>query len=159
MHFVALLKTSCEKLQKKLTKRKRVQQLSLGQIFNLLDLDCVESSTRANFRNVLPWSLQKLFNMTKHLLLEVCAYRDLANELHTIARIILGTSPQLTSRIHEVSARININKPLWLVVFNQLDLYDRNFHKGSHIDQIDAFRAYNMTLVSHSCDQYNHSFP
>jgi hypothetical protein len=32
--------------------------------------------------------------------------------LHTVARIISGTSPLLTSRIYEVSARININKPL-----------------------------------------------
>jgi hypothetical protein len=29
-----------------------------------------------------------------------------------LANIILGTSPQLTSRIHEVSAHINVNKPL-----------------------------------------------
>jgi hypothetical protein len=32
--------------------------------------------------------------------------------LHILANIISRTSPQLTSRIHEVSARINVNKPL-----------------------------------------------
>jgi hypothetical protein len=50
--------------------------------------------------------------MSKHLLLEVYAHRDLENGFHIIARIILGTSHQLTSMIHEVSARINTNKPL-----------------------------------------------
>jgi hypothetical protein len=32
--------------------------------------------------------------------------------LHILARTISGTLPLLTSRIYEVSARININKPL-----------------------------------------------
>jgi hypothetical protein len=50
--------------------------------------------------------------MAKHLLLEVYAHRDLANEMHIVAKIILGTSPQLTSRIYEVSAHINTNNPL-----------------------------------------------
>jgi hypothetical protein len=50
--------------------------------------------------------------MAKHILLKVYVHRDLANRLHILARIISGTSPQLTSRIREVSARININKPL-----------------------------------------------
>jgi hypothetical protein len=50
--------------------------------------------------------------MAQHLLLEVYTHRDLANGLHTVARIISGTSPLLTSRIYEVSTRININKPL-----------------------------------------------
>jgi hypothetical protein len=59
--------------------------------------------------------------MEKHLLLEVYAHRDLAKELHIVARIISGTSPQLTFRIHDTSAHININKPLRLVVFNRLD--------------------------------------
>jgi hypothetical protein len=45
-------------------------------------------------------------------LVKVYAHKDLANGLHILARTISGTSPQLTSRIHEVSARININKPL-----------------------------------------------
>jgi hypothetical protein len=78
--------------------------------------------------------------MAKHFLLEVYAHRDLASELHIVVRIISGTSPQLTSRIYKVSARININKPLRLVVFDRLDLIsNRNFHKGSRIDyQVDA---------------------
>jgi hypothetical protein len=44
----------------------------------------------------------------------LCSYAhiDLANRLHIVARIISGTSPLLTSRIYEVSARINVNKPL-----------------------------------------------
>jgi hypothetical protein len=54
--------------------------------------------------------LQNRINQAKHLLLEV--YKDLANELHILARTISGTLPLLTSRIYEVSARININKPL-----------------------------------------------
>jgi hypothetical protein len=61
--------------------------------------------------------------MAKHLLLEVYAHRDLANRLHIVVRITSGNSPQLTSRLHEVNARININKPLRLVVFNRLDLH------------------------------------
>jgi len=61
--------------------------------------------------------------MAKYFLLEVYAHIDLANRLHILAKIISGTSPQLTSRIHEVSARININKPLRLVVFDRLDLH------------------------------------
>jgi hypothetical protein len=72
---------------------------------------------------MLPWSLQNCLNMVKYLLQEVYAQRDLANELPIVARIILGTSPQLAYRIHEVSARVNINRPLLLVVFDQLVLH------------------------------------
>jgi hypothetical protein len=43
---------------------------------------------------------------------------DLANRLHNVARIISVTSPLLTSRIYEISARININKPLQLMMFD-----------------------------------------
>jgi hypothetical protein len=46
--------------------------------------------------------------MAKHLLLEVYVHKDLAKELHIVVRIISETSPQLTFRIHEVSAHINI---------------------------------------------------
>jgi hypothetical protein len=55
--------------------------------------------------------------------MEVYAHRDLANRLHIVAMITSGTSPQLTSGLHEVRARININKPLRLVVFDRLDLH------------------------------------
>jgi hypothetical protein len=57
--------------------------------FNLLDLDSIKSSIKANFRNVLPWSLQNYLSTGKHLLLEVYVHRDLANGLHIVARIIL----------------------------------------------------------------------
>jgi hypothetical protein len=50
--------------------------------------------------------------MAKDFLLEVYAHIDLANRLHILAKIISGTLPQLTSRIYEVSACINTNKPL-----------------------------------------------
>jgi hypothetical protein len=56
--------------------------------------------------------LQNRINKAKHLLLEVYAHKDLANGLHILARTISGTLPLLTSRRYEVSARININKPL-----------------------------------------------
>jgi hypothetical protein len=86
--------------------------------------------------------------MTKHLL-EVCAYRDLANELHTAAMIISGISPLLTSSIYEVSARMNINKSFWYRSIDWIYIFDRNFHKGSHIDhQADAFRAFMTFIVS-----------
>ena len=61
--------------------------------------------------------------MANHLLLEVYAHRDLANRLHIVPRIIKGTSPQLTFGSHEVSARIHVNKPLRLVVFDRLYLH------------------------------------
>jgi hypothetical protein len=70
-----------------------------------------------------PLSLQNRINKKKQLLLEVYAHKDLANELHILARTISGTLPLLTSRIYEVSARININKPLLMMVFDRLDLY------------------------------------
>jgi hypothetical protein len=100
--------------------------------------------------------LQKCLNMAKHFLLEVYAHRDLASELHIVVRIISGTSPQLTSRIYKVSARININKPLRLVVFDRLDLIsNRNFHKGSRIDyQVDASEHTIWHLVSHNYDRH-----
>jgi hypothetical protein len=50
--------------------------------------------------------------MAKYLLLKVYAHRDLAKGIHIVARIISETSPQLTFRIYELSASININKPL-----------------------------------------------
>jgi hypothetical protein len=50
-----------ECMVRKLTKGKRVQQLSSGQISILWDLDSIESSTRANFRNVLSLILAKLY--------------------------------------------------------------------------------------------------
>jgi hypothetical protein len=53
--------------------------------------------------------MQNRINKAKHLLLEVYAHKDLANGLHIL---ISGTLPLLTSTIYEVSARININKPL-----------------------------------------------
>jgi hypothetical protein len=56
--------------------------------------------------------MQNRINKAKHLLLEVYAHKDLANELHILARTISGTLSLLTSRIYEVSARININKPI-----------------------------------------------
>jgi hypothetical protein len=63
---------------------------------------------------MLPMILAKLYQYGKTSSSEstLYAHRDLANKLHILARIILETSPQLTSRIHEVSARNNINKPL-----------------------------------------------
>jgi hypothetical protein len=68
-----------------------------------------------NFRNVLHSILAKLSEYGKiPSSRSICSYthRDLANILHIVARIISGTSPLLTSRIYEVSACVNINKPL-----------------------------------------------
>jgi hypothetical protein len=56
--------------------------------------------------------MQNRINKAKHLLLEVYAHKDIANGLHILTRTISGTLPLLTSRIYEVSACININKPL-----------------------------------------------
>jgi hypothetical protein len=67
--------------------------------------------------------LAKLYRYGKTFSSGVYAHIDLANRLHILARIISGISPQLTSRIHEVTARININKPLRLMVFDRLDLH------------------------------------
>jgi hypothetical protein len=75
---------------------------------------------------VLPLNLAKLSQYDKITSYEsICSYAhiDLANRWYTIARIISGTSPLLTSRIYKVSARININKQLCLMVFDLLDLY------------------------------------
>jgi hypothetical protein len=72
LHFVASLKTSCEKLQETLPKEKKSTTTIIRTYFNLLDLDSIESSM-ANFRDVLPWSLQNYLSMTKYLLLEVYA--------------------------------------------------------------------------------------
>jgi hypothetical protein len=82
--------------------------------FDLLDLDSIESSIKANFRNVLPLILAKLSQYGKITSSgSLCSYAhiDLANRLHIVARIISGTSP-LLSRIYKVSAHINVNKPL-----------------------------------------------
>jgi hypothetical protein len=64
---------------------------------------------------VLPLILAKLSQYGKIPSSEsICSYahRDLANRLHIVARIISVTSTLLTSRIYEVSARINITNPL-----------------------------------------------
>jgi hypothetical protein len=125
LHFVASLKTSCEKLQENSPRKKSTTTL-IGTYYDLLDLDSIESSIKANFRNVLPLILARLSQYGKITSSgSICSYAhiDLANILYTVTRIILGTSPLLTFRISEVSARININKPLWLMVFNRLDLY------------------------------------
>jgi hypothetical protein len=111
LHFVTSLKTFCEKLQKN-SPRKKSTTVAIRINFDLLDLDSIEYSTRAKFRNVLPLSLQNFINKAKQLLLEVYAHKDLANGLHILTRTISGTLPLLTSRIYEVSARINVNKPL-----------------------------------------------
>ena len=114
MHFVASLKTSCEKLQENSLRKKSITTI-IRTYFDLLDLDSIESSTKTNFRNVLPLILAKLYQygkITSSGSIYSYAHIDLANILHTVARIISGTSPLLTSRIYEVSARININKPL-----------------------------------------------
>jgi hypothetical protein len=52
LHFVASLKTLCEKLYKN-SPRKKSTTTIIRIDFDLLDLDCIESSTRANFRNML----------------------------------------------------------------------------------------------------------
>jgi hypothetical protein len=95
--------------------------------FDLLDLDSIASSINANFRNMLPLILAKKLShygkITSSRSICIYAHIDLANKLYTVARIISGTSSLLTSRIYEVSAHININKPLWLMVFDRLDLY------------------------------------
>jgi hypothetical protein len=54
-----LIKNLMWETSRKLTKGKKVQQLSSGQILILWDLDSIESSIRANFRNVLPLILAK----------------------------------------------------------------------------------------------------
>jgi hypothetical protein len=56
-----LVKNLMRETSRKLTKGKRVQQLSSGQISILWDLDSIESSTRANFSNVLPLILAKSY--------------------------------------------------------------------------------------------------
>jgi hypothetical protein len=84
---------------------KKITIVVIRTNFNLLDVDSIESFARAKFRNTIPRSLQNYINMAKHLLLEVYAHQDLTNGLHILARIISRTSPQLTSRMHEVSAR------------------------------------------------------
>jgi hypothetical protein len=126
LHFVASLKTSCEKLQEN-PPRKKSTTTVIRTYFDLLDLDSIESSIKANFRNVLPLILAKKLSQYGKITssASICSYAhiDLANRLHTVARIISGISPQLTSRIHEVSARININKSLRLVLFDRLDLH------------------------------------
>jgi hypothetical protein len=114
LHFVASLKTSCEKLQENSPRKKSTTTL-IGTYYDLLDLDSIESSIKANFRNVLPLILARLSQYGKITSSgSICSYAhiDLANILYTVTRIILGTSPLLTFRISEVSARININKPL-----------------------------------------------
>jgi hypothetical protein len=114
LHFVASLKTSCEKLQENSLRKKSTTTI-IRTYFDLLDLDSIESSIKAKFRNVLPHILAKKLSRYGKITSSrsICSYAhiDLANILHTVARIISKTSPLLTSRIYEVSACININKP------------------------------------------------
>jgi hypothetical protein len=107
LHFVASLKTSCEKLQENSPREN-----SSKHILILWDLDSIESSTKANFRNVLPLILAKPYQYGTISSSGSNAHKDLANILHTVARIISRTSHLLTSRIYEVNACINTNKPL-----------------------------------------------
>lgn len=100
--FCYLVKNLMLETLGKLTKVKRVQKAVIRTYFDL-DLDSIESSISANFRNVLLGSCKTV---------SIYAHRDLANKFYIVARIILVTSPQLTSGIHEVSTHININKPL-----------------------------------------------
>jgi hypothetical protein len=93
-----LVKNSCEKLREN-SPRKKSTTTVIRTYFDLLDLDSIESSIKANFRNVLPRSLQNCINKAKHLLLELYAQKDLANILHILARTISGTLPLLTSMI------------------------------------------------------------
>jgi hypothetical protein len=113
LHFVASLKTSCEKLQENSPKKKSTTTV-IRTYFDLLYLDSIESSIKANFRNVVPLILAKTMSqygkITSSGSIYSYAHIDLANILHTVARIISGTSPLLTSRIYEVSACININR-------------------------------------------------
>jgi hypothetical protein len=100
---------------RKTHQEKKSTTTVIGTYFDLLDLDFIESSIKANFRNVLPLVLAKLSHygkITSSGSICSCAHIDLENELYIVARIISGTSPLLTCRIYEVSARININKPL-----------------------------------------------
>jgi hypothetical protein len=53
-----LVKTSCEKLQEN-SPRKKSTTTVIRTYFNLLYLDSIESSIKANFRNVLPLILAK----------------------------------------------------------------------------------------------------
>jgi hypothetical protein len=59
LHFVASLKTSCEKLQENSPRKKSTTSV-MRTYFDLLDLDPIESSIKANFRSVLPLNLANL---------------------------------------------------------------------------------------------------
>jgi hypothetical protein len=58
LHFVASLKTSCEKFQEN-SPRKKSTTTVIRTYFDLLYLDSIESSIKANFRNVFPLILAK----------------------------------------------------------------------------------------------------
>ena len=71
-----LVKNLMWETSRKLTKGKRVQQLSSGHISILWDLDSTESSTKAKFRNVLPLILAKLYQYDKIFSSgSICTYR------------------------------------------------------------------------------------
>jgi hypothetical protein len=123
LHFIASLKTSCEKLQENSLREKSTTTV-IGTDFDPLGSRFYRIFLQGlTLEMCSPWSLQNCINKAKHLLLEVYAHKDLAIGLHILARTISGTLPLLTSRIYEVSAHININKPLWLMVFDRLNLY------------------------------------